>query len=110
MLQPDDVRKIRESIYHSQPEFAELIGRLRRVPISWRTVQNWELGRSNKPITFYQTDIDAIERATTPNRATCEVCQQQQAIVRKLNTNMCNTCATPLHQKDQRLLVQMTAA
>jgi putative transcriptional regulator len=39
VFQPEDVRKIREKLQKSQPEFAQMIG------VSVATLQNWEQGR-----------------------------------------------------------------
>lgn len=109
MLQPSDVREIREGIYHSQPEFAELLGRLRGVPISYRTIEAWELGQMRKLITLYNTDLAAIKAATAPRHHTCQVCHQQNAVVRKYETDMCPNCATPQTQRDSRLLKKQVA-
>ena len=107
MFQPSDVREIRESIYHSQPEFAELLGRLRGVPISDRTIEAWELGQMRKLITLYKTDIAAIEAATKPRQDNCQTCRMATAIVRKCEMDLCATCATPETQRDRRLLTKM---
>lgn len=91
-MQPADLRKFRERIIHTQAEFADLLGRLRGVPLSWKTVEKWEQGiRSRIPI--YKTDIVAIEHATTPLGPKC-VCGVR-AIVRKNDTDLCGDCATP---------------
>ncbi|HYC58752.1 MAG TPA: NadS family protein [Thermoanaerobaculia bacterium] len=39
VFQPEDVRRIREKLQKSQPEFAQMIG------VSVATLQNWEQGR-----------------------------------------------------------------
>jgi len=109
MLAPNDVREIREGIYHSQPEFADLLGRLRGVPISHRTIEAWELGQMRKLITLYNTDLAAIKAATTPQHHTCQVCRAQKAIVRKCELDMCANCATPETQRDRRLLQKQVA-
>lgn len=108
MLQPSEVREIREGIYHSQPEFAELLGRLRGVPISYRTIEAWELGAA-KTITLYLTDLNSIKVATQPKHNTCEVCRVRAAIIRKCDTDLCQECATPQGQRDSRLLKKQAA-
>ena len=109
MLRPSDVREIREGIYHSQPEFAELLGRLRGVPISDRTIEAWELGQMRKLITLYNTDLAAIKAATTPQHDKCQICRVDNAIVRKFEVDMCANCAAPQTQRDRRLLKKHAA-
>lgn len=92
---PNDVRKLRERIIHTQFEFAELLSRLRGVSMSWRTVEGWESGRHNKPLPLYQTDVAAIENATTPHGPKCGLCGVR-AVVRKNDTDLCGECATPM--------------
>lgn len=108
MLRPSDVREIRERIYHSQPEFAELLGRLRGVPISERTVESWEQGLIKKPIALYLTDLAAIETATKPRHDDCEMCRAHKAIVRKRNADMCQDCAIPHAKRDHYLAKKQT--
>ena len=39
VFEPEDVKRIREKLHQSQPEFAQMIG------VSVATLQNWEQGR-----------------------------------------------------------------
>lgn len=90
---PDELRQLRARIFHSASEFAKLLGELRGADVSAATVQGWEVGRNNKPVPVWKTDLYHIEQATKPITTTC-ICGAP-TIVRKNNSDLCATCATP---------------
>lgn len=100
---PSELQTLRESLLHTKIEFADLLGRLRGVPVRWRTVEEWEFGRPGRerPIPIYRLEIDAIKRATTPVNPTCETCNDP-AVVRKNETDLCGKCAMPLNWRKSK--------
>lgn len=91
----EELFQFRIKIYHSHAEFAALLSDLRGIQVSHRTVEGWERGRGVRPIPVYQTDIAAIKEATRPHLDVCEQCDEEAAVVRKGDLDLCADCATP---------------
>lgn len=94
-MKPNELIQLRKQIFHSHVEFAALLSSLRGIPVSHRTVQGWELGRGTRPVPVYLTDVAAIREATTPQLDVCEQCDEETAVVRKGDLDLCADCATP---------------
>jgi hypothetical protein len=91
---PDDLRKFRESIFHTRREFADLLARLRGGEVAEHTVANWEMGR--RGVRVHQTDLAAISQAIKPHDNNCATCGNR-SVVRKCEQDLCAECALPLH-------------
>jgi hypothetical protein len=91
---PDELKTFRRSIFHTQREFALLLGAVRGASITHKAIEHWEAGR--RRIMLYQSDIAAIRDALRPHGNKCESCGKR-AVVRKKQRDLCGDCATPVH-------------